>query len=149
MGRSTAVLAVVLAAAAAPGCAAMAAMNAVPFEVGLVDLLPGDSVVITEVRGSHPTIVPGGTYRVRGRYILESRDAAVLEVSVMNGDSAGDRSKDIVRGQGTFDLWFFTSQEGYPHVSLYPVEPGRESFGMFFFGTGGSVWRKPFSRGPD
>ena len=116
----------------------------VPFEMGLSDFAPGDSIVVTEVLGNSPAFKVGETYRVRGRYVLGSRDSADMSAWCMNGESEGDRRRVVRRGSGTFEMTFRRLTSGYPHISFFPQEGG-ESFGMACFGSGDCVWRTPFS----
>ena len=120
---------------------------AVAFEVGLSDLPEGDTVVIEEIRGTQPTFTEGGTYTMRGRYTLASRDRALMQVGNMNGErDGGPVSMNVERGSGRFEFTFRTVKLGYPHVSLYP-SAGGDAFAWVYFGSGASVWRRPFAQG--
>ena len=99
-----------------------------------------DSITITEVTGDVRRLVVGGTYSVKGNYILESPDQARIGVFVTTTANNG-RSKiqqqqtaQLTRGSGEFGLSFQAVNPGQIHVSFYPVENG-ESFGGVYFGT--------------
>jgi len=120
----------------------------VPFEVGLVQLPEGDELVIEKVHGTRAQFVDGGEYRVRGRYRLASREGAQIALWNMDGVRDGGPNTLVVRrGSGRFDFRARIVKLGYPHVSLYPLDGGT-SFGSVYFGTGDSVWRKPFGSRP-
>jgi len=54
----------------------------VSFQTGQTQFQGGDSITITEVRGTSDTIQVGGTYQVKGTYHLASHDQATLALSV-------------------------------------------------------------------
>ena len=126
------------------GSAPETAVGGIPFETGLVDFAPGDSIEIVEVLGPAPAFRPGEICTLRGRYTLATRDAAEMSACCMDGDSDGDGSRMIRRGSGSFEIRFRRLTAGYPHISLFPPEGG-EGFGMLCFGSGDCVWRTPFS----
>ena len=127
--------ALVLAALAA-GCAGLADLNSLPVETGPAEFAAGDSVTVTEIHGSNPTIVSGGSYRVRGRWTLASRDAADLAVWVKDGQCAGNTSIPIARGSGEFDLTFMMMSKGHPVLSLRTPGTG-DAFGFVYFREAG------------
>src|SRR5512137_3094162 len=73
-------LTLALAASAATNDTAADFPSAVPFELGMTEFLPGDSITIQSVRGTSPTIRTGETYCVEGTYTLASKDEADLAV---------------------------------------------------------------------
>ena len=73
-----------------------------------------------------------------------------MAVQNMNGESDGSPTSMVVgRGAGTFEFTFRTVKLGYPHISLYPDPGGGDAFAWVYFGTGASVWRKPFGHGQE
>ncbi len=114
--------------------------SVVPFELGMTEFLPGDSITIQTVRGTSPTIRTGETYCVEGTYTLASKDEADLALfaTTVTAVSVPTESSQIVRvkkGTGTFRLVKPMREEGYLHVSFYPA-PGGSSFGGVYFGSG-------------
>ncbi len=120
----------------------------VPFDVGFTFGPRGDEIHVDEVRGDHASFVAGGTYRVRGHYVLRSQPDALLLASVMNGRTDETHGADHVVvgvGSGTFDLVLKIRDAGYPHLGLYPTHGGR-GFAGTLFGRGDTL----FTRGwPD
>ena len=129
-------VAFVLAAALAAGCSGLADLNTVPVESGPAEFATGDSITVTALHGSDPIIVPGGSYRVRGRWTLASRDAADLAVWVKDGQCAGNTSIAIARGSGDFDLTFMVMSKGFPVISLRAPGTG-DAFGFAYFREAG------------
>jgi beta-lactamase regulating signal transducer with metallopeptidase domain len=110
------------------------------FRLGQTQFLPGDSITITEVRGTSDHFEVDGTYQVKGTYTLASVDHATLALSVSAKDSKNARgywgakqTVNITRGSGTFTLTERMGCEGYPHVSFYTETA---SIGGVYFGTG-------------
>lgn len=139
------VIAGLLVLALTPACAASTpspSAPAVPVEAGDRAFLPGDSIVIDEVRGDHPTFQVGGTYELTGHYTLASHARALLASFITNGDGPGQNPTLMVAaGQGSFDLRFTFFRDGWPHLSFYP-EGGGESFGHVYFGHGETLHRE-------
>jgi len=119
---------------------------ALSFELGEAEFAPGDGVTIQEVRGTKANIVKGGTYLVVGRYTLRSRDEASLGfyVTTTNGGPSASDPRQLVRvskGSAAFRLIAPIEQDGYPHITFYPV-PSGSGFGGVYFGQGDWVLRK-------
>ena len=117
--------------------------SAVPFELGEGEFIPGDSITIQRVSGTSPTIHTGETYCVEGTYTLASKekaDLALFATTMSKGSTPTDPSQivRIEKGTGSFRLVKTMREEGYLHVSFYPV-PGGSSFGGIYFGQGESV----------
>jgi len=79
----------------------------VPFELGDAQFAPGDSITITELRGTKETIAPNESYCVAGTYILSSQDEASLAFysTVPNSGPTRDDPRQKVRitkGAGTY-----------------------------------------------
>jgi hypothetical protein len=115
------------------------------FELGEGEFLPGDSITIQRVSGTSPTIHTGETYCVEGTYTLassEKADLALFATTVSKGSTPTDPSQimRIEKGTGTFRLVKTMREEGYLHVSFYPV-PGGNCFGGIYFGQGQWVLR--------
>ncbi len=133
-------LTLVLGASAATNSLAADFSSVVPFELGEGEFFPGDSITIQRVTGTSPTIRTGETYCVEGTYTLTSHDKAHLALyataqsSVPTPNDPGQTTL-IEKGTGTFRLVKTMREEGYLHVSLYPV-PGGSSFGGIYFGQG-------------
>ena len=114
--------------------------SAVPFELGEGEFLPGDAITIQRVTGTSPTIRTGETYCVEGTYILASKeqaDIALYATALSKGPTPTDPSQKmrIEKGSGTFRLVKTMREEGYLHISFYPVSAGG-SFGGIYFGQG-------------
>lgn len=112
----------------------------VAFELGKAEFLPGDNITIQQVRGTSSTISTGGTYCVEGTYTLASReeaDLALFATTVSDVPTPVDPGQHarIKKGTGTFRLMKTVRQEGYLHVSFYPVPSGSD-FGGVYFGQG-------------
>ncbi len=133
--------------------------NAVPFELGETQFLPGDRITITEVRGTADTIALRQIYCVKGHYTLASHDRAQLSVGITadnaaDGTRTGFKPQDTIvnKGEGTFTLFLPMACKGWPHVSFYPAAGGN-GFGGVYFGTGDSVAeasnQNGTSHGPD
>jgi hypothetical protein len=110
------------------------------FELGEGEFLPGDSITIQRVSGTSPTIRIWETYCVEGTYTLASKekaDLALFATTVSKGSTPTDPSQimRIEKGTGTFRLVKTMREEGYLHVSFYPV-PGGNCFGGIYFGQG-------------
>ncbi len=112
----------------------------VKFQTGRSDLKPGDSIVITDVRGTGPSFGRGGIYRLSGTYKLASADHATLAFTVSaarrgEGCTRGDGRGhvEISRGSGKFELSGIIPYRGYPHV--YFTVDGKVAGGVYF-GTG-------------
>jgi beta-lactamase regulating signal transducer with metallopeptidase domain len=118
--------------------------HTVNFEIGKTEFLPGDSITITEVRGTSDQIEVGGTYQVKGTYHLASHDKAALQLQETSSDlrhfqQGPNQSVDVSHGDGTFTLTeVMVDEDGKPHVSFYADGP---SIGGVYFGTGASVYR--------
>ena len=125
--------------------------HAVRYELGDAEFAPGDKITIQQVRGTSETIATGGTYCVEGTYTLGSRAEATLAFYTTSISDSGPTLVDpkqlvrIKRGTGTFHLVQALSDDGYLHVSFYPVSSG-SGFGGVYFGQGNRVLRnKGFS----
>ena len=114
--------------------------SVVPFELGEGEFVPIDSITIWRVSGTSPTIRAGETYCVEGTYTLASKEQADLALfaTTMSTGSTPTNPSQIMRiksGTGTFRLVKTMREEGYLHVSFYPVSAGG-SFGGIYFGQG-------------
>jgi len=113
--------------------------HAVQFELGKSEFAPGDSITILQVRGTSEGITVGETYSVDGTYVLASHDAADLAFYATTVGASGPTPVDpqqhvkIKKGSGSFHLVKTMSQDGYLHVSFYPLESG-SGFGGVYFG---------------
>ena len=125
--------------------------HAVRYELGYAAFAPGDHITIQQVRGTRETIATGATYSVEGIYTLGSRDEANLAFYTTTISDSGPTPVDpeqhvrIKKGTGSFHLVKTLSEDGYLHVSFYPVVSGND-FGGVYFGQGNGVLRnKGFS----
>ncbi len=122
----------------------------IQFELGEAEFAPGDAIKIQGLRGTKEQIAPGGTYLVTGTYALSSREEATLAwyVTTTNVGPSTFDPRQVVRvkkGTGSFRLVKPLTQEGYLHVTFYPV-PSGSGFGGVYFGQGNWVLRnKGFS----
>jgi hypothetical protein len=117
--------------------------HAVKFELGDAQFASGDSITIQQVRGTSDAIAVGGTYGVDGTYTLVSRDEADLALHATvnsTNHTAIDRKQHvhIKKGTGSFHLVKTLQEDGYLHVSFYPV-PSGNAFGGLYFGQGNWV----------
>src|SRR3989442_6212077 len=118
--------------------------HAVRYELGDAEFAPGDNITIQQVRGTSDTISTGGTYSVEGTYTLCSRDEATLAFYTTTISDSGPTLVDpkqhvlIKKGTGSFHLFKTLSDDGYLHVSFYPV-PSGSGFGGVYFGQGNRV----------
>ena len=142
-----ALLSLTLALAAWGGANTLAADFAykVPFELGEGEFSPDDSITIQRVTGTSATIRAGETYCVEGTYKLASKekaDLALFATTVSKGSTPTDPTQvvSIKKGTGTFRLVKTMREEGYLHVSFYPV-PGGNCFGGVYFGQDNWVLR--------
>jgi hypothetical protein len=127
----------------------------VAFELGKAEFLPGDSITIRQVRGTSSTIGTGETYCVEGTYTLASReeaDLALFATTVSDIPTPIDPRQHtrIEKGTREFRLVKTMRQEGYLHLSFYPVPSGGD-FGGVYFGQGKWVlqhkgWSDPLQK---
>jgi len=120
----------------------------VVFEIGAVEFRAGDSITITEIRGTRKEFSVGGIYLVKGTYSLASRDEATILFSVTamkpgGGHATGlERARAVVeRGTGTFEVATKMAYEGHPHLTFYP-RPKGSGFGGVYFGSGPFLLRE-------
>ena len=124
----------------------------VQFELGKSNFAPGDNITIQQVRGTSDAIKVGETYSVDGTYELASHDEADLALYATTTSASGPTPVDplqhirIKKGHGTFHLVKTMSEDGYLHVSFYPVSGS--SFGGVYFGQGNRVLRNWSSASP-
>jgi hypothetical protein len=120
--------------------------HVVKFELGDARFAPGDNITILQVRGTSETIAVGETYSVEGTYTLGSRDEADLAFYCTTISRSGPTSVDakqhvrVKKGSGSFRLVKTMGEDGYLHVSFYPVSSGG-GFGGVYFGQGERVLR--------
>lgn len=118
----------------------------VQFELGKSNFASGDNITIQQMRGTSDVIKVGETYSVDGTYELASHDEADIAFYATTVLASGPTPVGhlqhirIKRGHGTFHLVKTMSEDGYLHVSFYPV-PSGESFGGVYFGQGDRVLR--------
>jgi hypothetical protein len=120
--------------------------HAVKFELGKSEFAPGDSITIQQVRGTSEVIKVGETYSVDGTYELASHDGADLAFYATTIGAGGPTPVDpqqqikVKKGSGSFHLVKTMDEDGYLHVSYYPLESG-SGFGGVYFGQGDRVLR--------
>jgi hypothetical protein len=111
----------------------------VDFETGRTTLGKGDTIVIKEVRGTHPNFQVDGIYLVRGEYVLDSAPEARLALGVTGKGTGlacttgGGRRGTVTvkRGAGTFELAIAIAYPGHPHLRF---RVGKSSAGDVYFG---------------
>jgi beta-lactamase regulating signal transducer with metallopeptidase domain len=120
--------------------------QAVQFTLGKTQMIPGDQITITQVRGPTDAIALGQVYQIKGTYTLASRDRAVIAVYVTAkyredgiGRPQSIQSIHVTRGSGDFTLDLPMRCEGWPHVSMYA--DGEDS-SCLYFGTGDTVLKQ-------
>ncbi len=120
---------------------------AVQYELGDAEFAHGDNITLKQMRGTSETIATGGTYCVEGTYTLASRDQADLAFFTTTITHSGPAQIDprqhvrIKKGTGSFSLVKTLKEDGYLHLSFYPVHSG-DDFGGMYFGQGNRVFRK-------
>ena len=130
-------------ASAAPSDGLTDPVHVVAVQPGDIELQGGDSIEITEVRGTAPRLQAGSLYEVRGRYRLRSHARATLLFSVTTSGAGGvadlgpDSQTTVTQGDGTFTLRMRVISEGHPHVTFYD-DDGRPFGGVYF---GHDTWR--------
>jgi hypothetical protein len=139
-------IATTLVAAPATGDSPADFPYAVPFELGDAEFGPGDSITISEVRGTRDLITTNETYCVSGTYTLASRDKARLAFFATTRNSGPTpvdprQTTEITKGTGSFRLVKTMDTDGYLHLSFYPHGSGSD-FGGVYFGQGEWVLRK-------
>jgi hypothetical protein len=114
----------------------------IQYELGACGFLPGDQIIISQVRGDREHIGPGGSYLVEGSYTLASRANADLALfCTSRGPSGPTPIQDgqlihIAKGSGKFRLYTTNLVDGWLHLSLYP--PNSSSRGGVYFGEKGN-----------
>ncbi len=96
---------------------------------------PGDSITVTELRGSSPRIEAGQIYQVKGHYVLASEDSAMIALYCTNGNvkpSHGPKQATVKKGEGDFAWEFKIAEAGMLHVGYYPAGGG-DGFGGCYF----------------
>jgi len=124
----------------------------VAWSMGDHDFPGGDEITIKQVRGTKPTLAPGGRYLVRGTYDLRSVARARLYFGLTASNADGYTATDepqqavwLTRGTGEFILSRFFQNEGDPHVSLYR-EKGANFGGVYFGDERGVLRDKGYQR---
>ena len=117
----------------------------IQWETGDTEFAPGDAITINSVRGTAATITTGGTYCVEGTFTLASRDEAKVSLFATSNYRGAtpvtpEQTMQVARGSGNFRLVKTMNEDGYLHVSFYPV-PSGSSFGGVYFGQGDRVLR--------
>jgi hypothetical protein len=106
----------------------------------------GDVIEILDVRATSPKLEQGDSLTVRGRYRLESHDAAqlALYLTQTEGDGAEEVDPDqtmlVKKGNGEFELKTTIKHRGALHVTYYDRQTGKP-FGGVYFGTRGQMKR--------
>lgn len=109
-------------------------------ELGAAEFAPGDSIVISLLRGNRQHLEPGGRYMLEGTYTLSSADSADLAWYCTSRSNTGstpvakEQHMQINRGSGQFHLEKTLLDDGWLHVSFYA---GGKSHGGIYFGEEG------------
>ena len=93
---------------------------------------PGDSIIITEFRGTSPRIEVGASYRVTGSYTLASQSTAKIHAYATSGEVQSTQGPDVSRGSGIFVREFTLTKMGDLHVDFYPANGGQGFGGMYY-----------------
>jgi beta-lactamase regulating signal transducer with metallopeptidase domain len=112
----------------------------VRFATGKTDFKTGDSITITDVRGTSSTFAEGNIYQVTGAYKLVSQNQATLGAFITVDQAKDNVSAPVMRtqrmivtkGEGHFSLLFYMWEPGDPHVSFYPTPRGNSFAGIYF-----------------
>ena len=116
-----------------------AGLVSVPFATSRAQYATGDAITLQEVLASSPRLEPGNTVVVRGQYTLQSREEAVLMISLTTNvpgvvSTVSPSSRKVINaGSGTFELAYEVRQPGSLHVTFYPGGVGSSSFGGVYF----------------
>lgn len=116
-------------------------LKPVSFKLGSTRFEPGDSITIDELRGTSNKVVEGNLYQIKGHYILNSHEDALLAASVTTNSNTKSHggspslNMSVNKGSGQFTLWLFMREHGDPHLSFYPSNGG-SSFASVYFETG-------------
>jgi hypothetical protein len=122
--------------------ASSAPLHAIKFEVRRAAFAPGDDVQVDAVLSERDDITEGGSYVVRGRYTLRSRERAHLALFSTSGESAVTPARVVVEaGSGAFEFRVVVRRAGYLRVSFYPTDGG-DGFGSATFGRGAPAHRR-------
>lgn len=133
-------LACLLCALSVPVCAAPPLQKSVETVLGPKAYRDGDVIEITDVTATSPKLEQGDTVTVRGRYRLDSHEAADLCLFLTQTEGDGLEETDatqtmrVERGHGKFELKTTIKHRGWLHVTFYDVETGKP-FGGVYFGT--------------
>lgn len=125
--------------------------HVVSFQAGITEFENGDTIEISEVRGTKGTFEVSGTYVVRGRYTLQSRDEASLALYVTaprpgpSTEVAPSQKIAVKKGSDNFELIATFNSDGWPHLSFYPASGGKP-FGSLYFGSEQWLRSKPFGQ---
>jgi hypothetical protein len=112
------------------------------FELGAAEFHGGDAITITELRCDRSAIEADATCRVKGRYVLKSKDRATLLFSVTESGAAKPTPTEaramvkLARGEGSFTL-VHKLPKGYPHLTFY--DPSGHPVSGTYFGHGDSL----------
>jgi RNA polymerase sigma-70 factor (ECF subfamily) len=118
----------------------------VPYELGDAQFAPGDNITIEQIRGTKDGIAKGGAYCVQGTYSLSSKEEALLALFMTSVGPSGssevapNQTVRIKKGTGSFRLFKTMDEDGYLHLSFYPIPNGGD-FGGVYFGQGKWVYR--------
>jgi RNA polymerase sigma factor (sigma-70 family) len=121
----------------------------VPFEIGPTETKEGGRIEIQEVWGTRPQIEVGGSYLVRGKYVLPPGQRGALYFFATAGGDWGrvgtimDLQHTILdKEKGEFTLMHGMAGPGYFHLYLASPDRYSQMFANVYFGTGDNVWRK-------
>ena len=99
--RAAAFLFLLVTSIVAMGCRAPGASGSIAVQTKWLG--PGDSIQIESVSGDRAHLEAGGSYVVEGRFRLNSRERASLQIWCAGGEvAAGDRVLPVARGEGRF-----------------------------------------------
>jgi hypothetical protein len=111
----------------------------VRFATSNTDFKTGDTITISDVRGTSSKLSAGNIYQVTGTYKLVSKDRATLAAFVTTRGKQGESTPamhtqmmKVGKGEGRFTLIFYMWQNGDPHVSFYPYAGGNSFAGIYF-----------------
>ncbi len=108
----------------------------IPIELGDRSFLPGDNIVIHEIRGTQADYGKGGEFQVCGMYTLASAERAGLNLPYIGGYS----SISITKGSAPFFLTFAHDGSVFPRLEIVG-EKLSSALGGQFFGKGLSAFK--------
>lgn len=110
----------------------------VPVKLGPKRFLDGDAVRIESVTSTSPSLGPGDTVTVTGKYRLDSHDEATLALYLTQTEGDGIEETDstqivkATRGWHEFTSVITVKHRGLLHLTFYDRTSGKPFGGVYF-----------------